>query len=47
MDIDITKICNDKLFKIIFLLQVNVTADIHEAIDVVDNNVNVKDEQVQ
>ncbi len=33
-----------KFFKIIFLLEVNVTADIHEGIDDVDNNLNVQEE---
>ncbi len=47
MDIDITKISNDKLFKIIFLLQVNVAADIHEGIDDVGNNLNIQEKQVQ
>ncbi len=47
MDIDITHIFQDLIFQIIFLLQVNVTADIHKEEDVVDNNKNVQDVQVQ
>ncbi len=47
MDIVIAQIFHDKFLKIIFLLQVNITADIHEEIDDADNYVNVQDEQVQ